>query len=122
MSENSVPLRQLLSERMAQDKEFRDEFEKHALGLRIMQLRIRKKLSQGQLAAMIGTKQSDISRMESGRYRPTLRRLVTVFVALGAESELKDYVDYLAGEVELRRPEGTELPGRRADKMADRAA
>ena len=45
--------------------------------------RERKNLSQGELAKLVGTKQSAISRFESGRYNPSVEFLVKVADSLG---------------------------------------
>ncbi len=50
--------------------------------------RIEKGLSQGELAKRVGTKQSAISRLESGRYNPTLKVLKKVAHVLGAEIKI----------------------------------
>lgn len=46
--------------------------------------RIEKKMSQKQLALKIGTKQSAISRLESGGSNPSMKFLQKVAIALGA--------------------------------------
>lgn len=49
----------------------------------VIQKRIERKMSQQQLAQKIGTKQSAISRLESGNSNPSLRFLQKVASALG---------------------------------------
>lgn len=51
----------------------------------ILKLRIEQGLSQKELADMINTKQSAISRLESGEYNPSLEFLTKVATALGKE-------------------------------------
>lgn len=53
----------------------------------IIRRRIEKKLTQKELAQKIGTKQSAISRLESGSYNPSLSFLQRVVE--GLEAELK---------------------------------
>ncbi len=56
---------------------------------KIIDLRLQKKLTQEQLAQKIGTKQTVISRLESGRANPSLAFLKKVAQALGTSLELK---------------------------------
>jgi ribosome-binding protein aMBF1 (putative translation factor) len=51
----------------------------------MIEKRLRRGLSQGELAKKIGTKQSAISRFESGAYNPTLNFLHKVADALDAK-------------------------------------
>jgi predicted transcriptional regulator len=75
------------------DPKFRREYEdlegEFALAKEIIELRIRNKLTQKQLAQQIGTSQPAIARIESGSYRNVslsfLRRLAE---ALGAVPEI----------------------------------
>ena len=55
----------------------------------IIRARIEKNITQNQLAEMIGTKQSNISRLESGEYNPSLEFLNKVAQALGKSLEIK---------------------------------
>lgn len=50
----------------------------------VIERRIRKKMSQQDLARKIGTKQSAISRLESGTANPSIKFLQRVAEALGA--------------------------------------
>ena len=54
----------------------------------IIQSRLEKKLSQADLAARMGTSQSNISRLESGRYNPSLQFLRRVARALEKDLEV----------------------------------
>ena len=54
----------------------------------IIKKRIEKGLSQKELAKKIGTKQSAISRLESGTYNPSLSFLQKVSEALGAKLKI----------------------------------
>lgn len=51
----------------------------------IIRLRLEKGLSQKDLADLIGTKQSAISRLENGSYNPTVEFLNRVAHSLGKE-------------------------------------
>lgn len=55
----------------------------------ILKKRIENKMSQGDLARKLGTKQSAISRLESGTYNPTLSFLKKLSTALGGKLEIK---------------------------------
>jgi len=54
----------------------------------IISSRIDKNLTQGQLAEMIGTKQTNISRLESGRYNPSMKMLKKIADAMGKKLEI----------------------------------
>ncbi len=62
-------------------KELEPEFSVIAL---LIKMRLRKHLTQRQIAEQIGTKQSAISRLESGMYNPSLSFLYKVADALDA--------------------------------------
>jgi DNA-binding XRE family transcriptional regulator len=51
----------------------------------IIQARIEQDITQGELAKRIGTKQSNISRLEGGEYNPSLQFLKKVAFGLGKE-------------------------------------
>jgi predicted transcriptional regulator len=51
----------------------------------LIERRLKKGVTQGQLAEMIGTKQAAISRFESGTYNPTVGFLYKVADALNAK-------------------------------------
>jgi len=57
----------------------------YALKSQIIKARIEKKMSQAELARRVGTKQSNISRLESGAYNPSLQFLKKVAHGLGKE-------------------------------------
>jgi len=54
----------------------------------IIRLRLEQGLSQKELADKIKTKQSAISRLESGEYNPSIELLAKVANALGKELEI----------------------------------
>jgi len=55
----------------------------------IIMARKEKKLTQKDLAELIGTKQSNISRLESGNYNPSLDFLSKIALAVGKELEVR---------------------------------
>lgn len=55
----------------------------------ILDKRLKKGISQKDLAKKIGTGQSAISRLESGRYNPSLSFLKKISEALGSKLEVK---------------------------------
>jgi predicted transcriptional regulator len=55
----------------------------------IIMTRKEKKLTQRDLAELIGTKQSNISRLESGNYNPSLGFLNKIALAVGKELKVK---------------------------------
>jgi len=55
----------------------------------ILRKRIESKMSQKDLAKKLGTKQSAISRLESGNYNPTLSFLKKLSSTLGGKLEIK---------------------------------
>ncbi len=57
----------------------------HRLGGEIAELRVKAKLSQAQLAKKIGTKQSNVTRMESGEQNFTINMLDKIAHSLGKE-------------------------------------
>ena len=77
-----------LAEQM-EDPEFRAEYERLAPAFEVTKLRIKQGLTQKQLAQMIGTRQSSISRLESGRSEPSLSFLRRVVEALGGRLEVR---------------------------------
>lgn len=81
-----------LKKDLLKDKEVKKTYEELGpefalIGL-IIKKRIEKGLTQKELAREIGTKQSSISRLESGRYNPTLQFLVRVSKALDANLKI----------------------------------
>lgn len=51
--------------------------------------RIKKKITQAQLAKMVGTKQSAIARLESGSINPTVDFLTKIASGLGMKLEVQ---------------------------------
>ena len=65
-----------------------NESERRRIGLRIAELRKSKGLTQAQLAEKTGFSQSNIGRIETGRYSVGLDVLASIAEALGATVEL----------------------------------
>lgn len=80
---------QAIREELLHDEESRRIYEElgpeFALIDLMIQQRIDKKMSQAALAEKLGTKQSAISRFESGAYHPTLSFLYRLARALGVK-------------------------------------
>ncbi len=75
-----------LKEELLRDPEMRKGYDalgpRYELIARIIEGRIKCGLTQSQLAKKIGTKQSAISRLESGNYNPSIQLLEKVAKAL----------------------------------------
>jgi len=85
MRPRTIPLKDILDELM-QDPEFRAEYERLEPAYQLARLRIKRGLTQTQLAEMVGTKQSSIARLEAGNGGETLMERVTL--ALGAQIQI----------------------------------
>jgi len=81
-----------LKKELLKDKKIKEFYERlgpeFAVIEMIIKKRIEKGLSQKELARKIGTKQSAISRLESGTYNPTLSFLQKVVEGLGAKLKI----------------------------------
>jgi transcriptional regulator with XRE-family HTH domain len=84
MSRKNTRFEDWLAEQM-KDEEFQAEWEKLEPGYQVARLRIRRGLTQQQLADSVGTTQTSISRLESGQSPPSLSFLQRVVEALGGE-------------------------------------
>jgi len=71
------------------DPEFRAAAEELEPAYQVARLRIMRGLTQEQLAALVGTKQPSIARLESGKVEPKLSFLRRVVEALGARLEVR---------------------------------
>ncbi len=76
------------------DREFREAWEdglvEHELVMRMIEQRIYNGLTQAELAKRIGTKQSAISRFETGQCTPRIDFLAKLARALGARIVVED--------------------------------
>lgn len=72
-----------------EDEELKVEYEAltpiYEIKKELIRLRLEKGLSQHDLADLIGTKQSAISRLENGSYNPSIEFLSKIAHALGKE-------------------------------------
>ncbi|MEK7521640.1 MAG: helix-turn-helix transcriptional regulator [Patescibacteria group bacterium] len=71
------------------DPKLRVEYDKLQPQFAILRARIEKRLTQKELAQKIGTKQSVISRLESGRANPSLSFLKKLAQALNSHLEIR---------------------------------
>lgn len=69
--------------------EYRRLAPRYTLISRLIEVRLKKGISQSDLAEKIGTKQSAIARLESGRGNPTLGLLEKITQALGTKIEIR---------------------------------
>lgn len=78
-----------LKKELLENPRFKKEYDalepEYALIRQIIDKRLKKGLSQKGLAEKIGTKQSAISRLESGNYNPSFLFLKKIANALGSE-------------------------------------
>jgi len=79
--------------RLREDPELARAYEEVSLereiARQVLRLRLARRLTQQQLAEVIGTKQTAIARLESGTHRPSLATLEKVCQALGARLEVR---------------------------------
>jgi ribosome-binding protein aMBF1 (putative translation factor) len=87
MTVRLVKAKDLLAEQLANDPEFRAEWERTALaravGLAVLGYRIEHGLSQTKLAKQAGLRQPHVSRLESGEHNPTPEMLQRLASKLG---------------------------------------
>lgn len=78
----------VLKQKLLKDPAFKQEYdsleEEYALIEQVIHKRLEKKLSQKDLATRVGTKQSAISRLESGNANPSFAFLQKIAHALDA--------------------------------------
>jgi DNA-binding Xre family transcriptional regulator len=91
-TDNGISFDELLEKKLKNPK-FKKEYdeleEEYTLAKEIIELRIKKNLSQKELAEMIGTSQPSIARLESGKYKNVSMSFIRkVAKALDAVPEL----------------------------------
>ena len=78
-----------VKELLMKDAEFKDEYEKlkprYDIVSQIIEERSRQNITQEELALRVGTQKSNISRLESGTYNPSLDFLTKVARSLGKQ-------------------------------------
>lgn len=82
-----------IKEELMQDEEFRIEYERlqprYQAIAQIIKARQEQNMTQAELARRVGTQKSNISRLESGNYNPSLDFLVKVARSLGKNVSIK---------------------------------
>ncbi len=82
-----------LKKQLMEDAEFAEEYEKlrprYEVISQIIEARKEKHMTQEDLAKRIGTQKSNISRLESGHYNPSLDFLIKVASGLGKELKIQ---------------------------------
>ncbi len=77
---------------LMKDEEFKAEYEKlkprYDVISQIIEARTSQKITQEELALRVGTQKSNISRLESGTYNPSLDFLIKVAKSLGKEVQV----------------------------------
>jgi len=90
--ENLIDFDDILKEKL-KNPEFKRHYDEYGkqleIAYQILQLRKKKKLSQAQLAKKIGTKQSNIARMESGNQNFSVDILGKIAEALGCNVRIE---------------------------------
>lgn len=91
MSRAGVKLSEI-KELLMKDSEFKSEYEKlkprYDIISELIEARTNQNITQEELAFRVGTKKSNISRLESGTYNPSLDFLIKVSRALGKELQI----------------------------------
>lgn len=91
MSKSSVSFESIKSDLML-DEEFKSEYDKlqprYEVISQIIKARKELNMTQSELARRVGTQKSNISRLESGNYNPSLDFLIKVTHSLGKELKI----------------------------------
>ncbi len=91
MSKAGVKLSEV-KELLMKDSEFKTEYERlkprYDLISQIIEARTSQNITQEELALRVGTQKSNISRLESGKYNPSLDFLTKVARSLGKEVQI----------------------------------
>lgn len=81
-----------LKAKYMQDEAFQEEYdlleETYRIAEKVIQARMEAGLTQTELAKRIGTRQANISRLESGTYNPSIELLMKVAEATGKRLEV----------------------------------
>ena len=88
----TIPLKEFMAKSLA-DPEVKREFDaleqEFAIASELIRARTRAGLSQADLAQRMGTSQSAIARLESGRTLPSTKTLIRFAEATGSKVELR---------------------------------
>jgi ribosome-binding protein aMBF1 (putative translation factor) len=88
----TIPLKEFMAKSLA-DPEVKREFDaleqEFAISSELIRARARAGLSQAELAERMGTSQSAIARLESGRTLPSAKTLLRFAEATGSKVELR---------------------------------
>ncbi len=91
MSSSGVKFSEI-KELLMKDEEFKSEYEKlkprYDVISQIIEERSKQKITQEELALRVGTQKSNISRLESGTYNPSLDFLIKIAHSLGKEMKI----------------------------------
>jgi DNA-binding XRE family transcriptional regulator len=92
MSKAGVSFESIKNDLMLDD-EFKDEYEKlqprYEVISQIIEARKEQNMTQADLAKRVGTQKSNISRLESGNYNPSLDFLIKVAHCLGKDLKIQ---------------------------------
>jgi transcriptional regulator with XRE-family HTH domain len=81
-----------LKRRWMRDPEFKKTYDESApayeMAQAFIEARVRAKLTQAQVAKRMGTKQSVVSRMESGRHMPAMSSVIAYAKATGSRAQI----------------------------------
>ncbi len=84
---------ELIKEKLMKDKEFESEYERlkprYEIISQIIEARKEQNITQEELALRVGTQKSNISRLESGSYNPSLDFLAKVAKSLGKDIHIQ---------------------------------
>jgi DNA-binding XRE family transcriptional regulator len=89
MSRNEFTYFENWEKEKLKDPEFLAAAEEIEPGYQVARLRLLRGLTQSQLAALVGTRQPSIARLENGSSLPSISFLQKVAAALGARIEVK---------------------------------
>ena len=92
MNKAVISFEEMISD-MLKDEEFKIEYEKlkprYEAIEQIIRARKEQNITQAELAKRVGTQKSNISRLESGNYNPSLDFLAKIAESLGKEISVK---------------------------------
>ena len=92
MSKAGIPHSEI-KEKLMKDEEFKKEYKKlkprYDLISQIIEARNKQNITQKELAFRVGTQKSNISRLESGAYNPSLDFIMKIAEGLGKEIHIE---------------------------------